>query len=153
MGTKHLQLKQRRPWVWFPMVTLSFFHFQLAYTNVDGMTDLWCFSTVQRIYGALVQFGCYQHRYEWKGLWCSSVVWLLSTQMQGMCAPSHWRWKLLAFLFYTTTRSELASLAHSLYYCTMSCIWAMLWIISKVGLSGTNHEAVLNLHLLVVYFI
>ena len=24
--------------------------------------------------------GCYQHRYEWKGLWCSSTVWLLSTQ-------------------------------------------------------------------------
>ena len=23
---------------------------------------------------ALVQFGCYQHRYEWKGLWCSSTV-------------------------------------------------------------------------------
>ena len=30
-------------------------------------------------WGALVQFGCYQHRYEWKGLWCSSTVWL-STQ-------------------------------------------------------------------------
>ena len=29
----------------------------------------------------LVQFGCYQHRYEWKGLWCSSTVWLLSTQI------------------------------------------------------------------------
>ena len=33
-----------------------------------------------RVCGALVQFGCYQHRYEWKGLWCSSRVWLLSTQ-------------------------------------------------------------------------
>ena len=33
------------------------------------------------IYGALVQFGCYQHRCEWKGLWCSSTVQLLlSTQ-------------------------------------------------------------------------
>ena len=32
------------------------------------------------ICGALVQFGCYQHRYEWKGLWCSSTVWLLSAQ-------------------------------------------------------------------------
>ena len=20
-----------------------------------------------------VQFGCYQHKYEWKGLWCSST--------------------------------------------------------------------------------
>ena len=29
--------------------------------------------------GALVQFGCCQHRYEWKGLWCSSTVQLLST--------------------------------------------------------------------------
>ena len=33
-----------------------------------------------RICGALVQFGCYQHKYEWKGLWCSSTVRLLSTQ-------------------------------------------------------------------------
>ena len=32
------------------------------------------------MYGTLVQFGCYQHRYEYKGLWCSSTVWLLSTQ-------------------------------------------------------------------------
>ena len=32
-----------------------------------------------KIYGALVQFGCYQHRYEWKDLWCSSTVQLLST--------------------------------------------------------------------------
>ena len=36
----------------------------------------------RRFYGALVQFGCYQHRYESKGLWCSSIVWLLSTQTQ-----------------------------------------------------------------------
>ena len=34
----------------------------------------------RRTYGALVQFGCYQHRCEWKGLWCSSTVWLLSIQ-------------------------------------------------------------------------
>ena len=34
----------------------------------------------QRICGALVPFGCYQHRYEWKGLWCSSTVQLLLTQ-------------------------------------------------------------------------
>ena len=25
--------------------------------------------------GALVRLGCYQHRYEWKGLWCSSIIW------------------------------------------------------------------------------
>ena len=51
-------------------------------TNVDGMKDLWCSSTVDsswtspaainrdmsgNIYDALVQFGYYQHRYEWKG--------------------------------------------------------------------------------------
>ena len=35
----------------------------------------WC---TWRICGTLVQFGCYQHRYEWKDLWCSSTVWLLS---------------------------------------------------------------------------
>ena len=34
----------------------------------------------RRIYGALVQFGCYRYRHEWKGLWCSNTVWLLSTQ-------------------------------------------------------------------------
>ena len=32
------------------------------------------------MYGALVQFDYRQHRYEWKGLWCSSTVRLLSTQ-------------------------------------------------------------------------
>ena len=55
-------------------------------TNVDGMKDLWCSTTAQllstngKIYGALVQFGCYQHSYEQKGLWCSSTVWPLLTQ-------------------------------------------------------------------------
>ena len=41
----------------------------ILYTDMNG-----------KIYGALVQFSCYQHRYEWKGLWCSSTVRLLSTQ-------------------------------------------------------------------------
>ena len=27
----------------------------------------------EKICGALVQFGCYQHRYEWKDLWCTSI--------------------------------------------------------------------------------
>ena len=38
--------------------------------------------TLTKTYGALrlVQFGCYQHWYEWKGLWCSNTVRLLSTQ-------------------------------------------------------------------------
>ena len=31
-----------------------------------------------RICGTLVLYGCYQHRYEWKDLWCSSKVQLLS---------------------------------------------------------------------------
>ena len=40
------------------------------------------FSLPVGICGALVQFGCYQHRYEWaKDLWCSSTVQLLSTQI------------------------------------------------------------------------
>ena len=48
-------------------------------TNVDGMKDLTSYSTARlyaintemngKIYGTLVQFGCYQHRYEWKGLY------------------------------------------------------------------------------------
>ena len=51
------------------------FFFSSWLTNVDGMKDLWCSSTDwllstqirtgRRIYGALVQFGCYQHRCEW----------------------------------------------------------------------------------------
>ena len=73
----------RLPWVFFTSNWL---------TNVDGMRDLWCSSTVRllstqirvwmgwRIYGALVQFSGYQHGYKWKGLWCSSTVQLLSTQ-------------------------------------------------------------------------
>ena len=35
-----------------------------------------------RVCGALVQFGCYQYRYERKGLWCSNTVRLLSTLNQ-----------------------------------------------------------------------
>ena len=59
---------------WLPWVFL----FQLAYTNADGMKDLWCSSIVGcyqhrcewkglsgRVCGALAQFGCYQHRHEW----------------------------------------------------------------------------------------
>ena len=45
------------------------FLFQMVYTNVDGMKDLWCSSTVSAAIntdvnecGALVQFGCCQHR-------------------------------------------------------------------------------------------
>ena len=48
-------------------------------TNVDGMKDLTSYSTARlyaintemngKIYGTLVQFGCYQHRCEWKGLY------------------------------------------------------------------------------------
>ena len=41
-----------------------------AYKCTDYMNGKVC--------GVLVQFGCYQHRYEWKGLWCSCTVWLLS---------------------------------------------------------------------------
>ena len=41
-----------------------------------------CFLNMPKLYlmicGALVQFGCYQHRYELNGLWCSSIVWLHS---------------------------------------------------------------------------
>ena len=71
------------------MTALGFFFSSSWLTNVDGMKDLWfssCSSAAintdmnEKIYGALVQFGCYQHRYEWKGLWCSSTVWVLSTQ-------------------------------------------------------------------------
>ena len=40
-------------------------------------------------YIIIVQFGCYQHRCEWKVLWCSSTVWLLSTQTwANVKAPS-----------------------------------------------------------------
>ena len=43
---------------WLPWVFL----FQLAYYNVNGMRDLL----------SIVHLGCYQHRYKWKDLWCSS---------------------------------------------------------------------------------
>ena len=55
----------------------GFFFFQLA-SDVDGMKYLSSYSTARlyainidmngKIHGALVLFGCYQHRYEWKGL-------------------------------------------------------------------------------------
>ena len=60
-----------------------------------------------KICGALVQFGCYQHRYECKGLdlWCSSTVWLLSTQTQVnvlIKSPIHIRLSLeLSFYIHT----------------------------------------------------
>ena len=51
-----------------------------------ALVMLWVYSSAAintdmngKIYGALVQFGCYQHRYEWKVLWCSSTVRLLSS--------------------------------------------------------------------------
>ena len=40
----------------------------------------------RKIYGALVQFGCYQHRYKWQGLWCSSTVRLL---LNSDCVKPH----------------------------------------------------------------
>ena len=38
-----------------------------------------------RVCGVLVQFGCYQHGYEWKGLWCSIV--------QFGCYQHGYEWK------------------------------------------------------------
>ena len=52
---------------------LSIMAFQIKDTSVVRTAIETC--------GALVQFGCYQHRYEWKDLWCSSTVQLLSTQI------------------------------------------------------------------------
>ena len=51
---------------WLPRIYL----FQLAVTNVDGMKDLWCSSTVGLLDVNKV-----------KDLWCSSTVWLLTTQI------------------------------------------------------------------------
>ena len=51
---------------------------------VEGSVVLWYSSAAisadmnGRVYGALVQFGFYQLRYEWKGLWCFSTVRVLS---------------------------------------------------------------------------
>ena len=49
------------------------------WVNVFADGGLYCTSVYVYVC-VLAQFGCYQHRYEWKGLCCSSTVWLLSTQ-------------------------------------------------------------------------
>ena len=88
--SEHLQLKQEALGS-IPSGYPGFFFFSSsmapAYYCRWG-EDLWYSSTVRLLStqewmgwrDALVQFGCYQHRYEWKGLWCSSTVQLLSTQ-------------------------------------------------------------------------
>ena len=53
------------------------FHLALAYAREPQLSGFKTTFTC-RVCGALVQFGCYQHRYEWKDLWCSSTVRLLS---------------------------------------------------------------------------
>ena len=66
--SEHLQLKQEALGS-IPSGCPGFFLFQLAYTNVNGM-KLWYSSAAINtdMNGA-------------KDLWCSSTVWLLSTQM------------------------------------------------------------------------
>ena len=51
-----------------------------VYVNVSVHSAAFNTDMNGKIYGALVQFGCCQHRYEWKGLWYSSTVPLLSIQ-------------------------------------------------------------------------
>ena len=81
--------------------------FMMWLTNVDGMKDMWCSSTARllstynvdvngRVCGALVQLGCYQHRYEWKGLWLAheGIVNTISSQKNvnsKACMQMH-RW-------------------------------------------------------------
>ena len=69
--SEHLQLKQEALGL-IPMAVANCLGFSSSscLTNVDGMNDLWCSSTVRllsiqirrmwrRIYGALVGFSCY----------------------------------------------------------------------------------------------
>ena len=68
--SEHLQLKQEA----LGLIPGGYPGFFWLTNNVDEMKDLWCDITVrllsteirigQRICGALVQFGCYQHRHE-----------------------------------------------------------------------------------------
>ena len=56
---------QQLPWIFF-----CFLFFSSSWlTTVDEMKDLWCSSAINtdmngKVCGALVQFGCYQHRHE-----------------------------------------------------------------------------------------
>ena len=47
---------------------------ELAISNTIGKLAVLCMHNVCTSCGALVQFGCYQHRYEWEDLWCSYTV-------------------------------------------------------------------------------
>ena len=59
------------------IILLSYIRSVATETCKPKPTELSC---LEKMYGALVQFGYYQHRYEWKGrcLWCSNTVRLLS---------------------------------------------------------------------------
>ena len=48
------------------------------------MGSLHCWTVHGKIYGVLVQFGYYQHRYEWTDFWCSNTVQLLPTATQAI---------------------------------------------------------------------
>ena len=69
--SEHLQLKQEAlgsiPSGCPTWVFCCCFFFLGWLTNVDGMKDLWC-SIVATVRS------CYQHKYEWKDLWCFSTV-------------------------------------------------------------------------------
>ena len=70
--SEHLQLKQQALGS-IPGSYPAFFSTSSWFTNVDGMKDMWCSSTVQLL-STTDMNGV-------KDLWCSSTVQLLSTQI------------------------------------------------------------------------
>ena len=92
---ERLALKWRRPWrcaikmqgetplllhtcTWGPGFDT---HVQEALCSIPGGCLGFLMLMRWRISDALVQLDCYQHRCEWKDLWCSSTVRLLSAYM------------------------------------------------------------------------
>ena len=82
---------ETHPLIWYTLI-VQYLYACLSYKGLSCMSCLWymlydrrlhsCTCDIMlmgwRICGALVHFGCYQHRYEWKDLWCSRTIRLVS---------------------------------------------------------------------------
>ena len=87
----------RRSWVRSLVATLFFF------SNVDlnneGSSTVQLLSTQiwmkERICGALVQFGCCQHRYKWKGLWSLVQFGHYQHRHEWMLRPHPYSWTIM----------------------------------------------------------
>ena len=88
-----------------------------------------------KIYDALVQFGCHQHKYEWKGLWCSNYYWAYFTLTSSLVVFG------LALMIIDTFSKAVVDILEVISGLVMlSLLFLQLVLLYKVKKVSQNHS-------------